>query len=77
MADMLAELPSAPAATLMRQVGARTAGELRALIEKHEEWTKAQAQQGKRRDGAPAGTAVSRRCATEDGAERPSVSQER
>ncbi|MFC8001985.1 P-loop NTPase fold protein [Streptomyces olivaceus] len=45
MADMLAELPSAQAATLMRQVGARTAGELRALIEKHEEWTKAQAQQ--------------------------------
>ncbi|MFC8867094.1 hypothetical protein ACFUAC_05445 [Streptomyces sp. NPDC057148] len=111
MADMLAELPSAQAATLMRQVGARTAGELRALIEKHEEWTKAQAQQGsvatEPLPGPQSPAAVLRRMENlledwcekcpeavhavvglllaldnrlgrdKDGAERPSVSQER
>ncbi|WP_340382415.1 P-loop NTPase fold protein [Streptomyces sp. SS7] len=44
MADMLAELSSSQAAILMEQVGPYLAKELRALIEKHEEWTKAQDQ---------------------------------
>ncbi|CAL9448922.1 hypothetical protein SUDANB58_02410 [Streptomyces sp. enrichment culture] len=44
MADMLAELSSSQAAILMEQVGPHIAKELRALIETHEEWTKAQGQ---------------------------------
>ncbi|MFE4415495.1 P-loop NTPase fold protein [Streptomyces sp. NPDC056821] len=46
IANMLAELPSTEAATLMRQVSRRAAKELRALIEKHEEWKKTQDQPG-------------------------------
>ncbi|MGW0818044.1 KAP family P-loop NTPase fold protein [Streptomyces viridiviolaceus] len=46
MVDMLAELPATQAAILMKQVSARTAEELKALIEEHEGWAKAQAQQG-------------------------------
>ncbi|MEU2266688.1 hypothetical protein ABZ568_09670 [Streptomyces olindensis] len=44
MADMLAELPPSQAAILMEQVGPHVAKELRALVEKHEEWTNAQDQ---------------------------------
>ncbi|MGN9758153.1 KAP family P-loop NTPase fold protein [Streptomyces sp. SD31] len=44
MADMLAQLPSPQAAILMEQVAPHVADELRALIEKHEEWTKEQDQ---------------------------------
>ncbi|MGW1130291.1 KAP family P-loop NTPase fold protein [Streptomyces griseoluteus] len=46
MADMLAELSSLEAATLMTQVGPLVAKELRALIEQHEAWKKAKAQPG-------------------------------
>lgn len=46
MADMLAELSSPEAATLMTQVGPLVAKELRALIEQHEAWKKASAQSG-------------------------------
>ncbi|MEU8807297.1 P-loop NTPase fold protein [Streptomyces violaceoruber] len=46
MADMLAELPAAQAAILMKQVSARTAEELNALIEEHEGWAKDQVPQG-------------------------------
>ncbi|MEU5439907.1 hypothetical protein [Streptomyces griseofuscus] len=46
MADMLADLPSPEAATLMRQVGPLVAKELQALIEQHEAWRKAKAQPG-------------------------------
>ncbi|MDF2271613.1 P-loop NTPase fold protein [Streptomyces coacervatus] len=44
MAEMLAELPPSQAAILMEQVGPHIAKELRALIEKHEEWERAQDQ---------------------------------
>ncbi|MFJ8049253.1 P-loop NTPase fold protein [Streptomyces luteogriseus] len=46
MADMLADLSSLEAATLMTQVGPLVAKELRALIEQHETWKKAKAQSG-------------------------------
>jgi energy-coupling factor transporter ATP-binding protein EcfA2/DNA-binding transcriptional regulator YbjK len=44
LADMLAALSSSQAAILMEQVGPHVAKELRALIETHEEWKKAQGQ---------------------------------
>ncbi|MFE9766616.1 P-loop NTPase fold protein [Streptomyces sp. NPDC005808] len=46
MADMLADLPSSQATTLMTQVGPHVAQELRALIGSHEAWKRAQAQPG-------------------------------
>ncbi|MFJ9706275.1 P-loop NTPase fold protein [Streptomyces sp. NPDC101234] len=44
MAEMVAELSSSDAAALMTQVAPQAAKDLRALIEQHQEWTKAQAQ---------------------------------
>ncbi|MFJ6126339.1 P-loop NTPase fold protein [Streptomyces griseoviridis] len=46
MEEMLAELPSSEAATLMAQVGPLAAKELRALIEQHDAWKKAKVQPG-------------------------------
>ncbi|MGW7515477.1 KAP family P-loop NTPase fold protein [Streptomyces sp. NPDC054796] len=44
LADMLVELSSSQAAILMEQVGPHAVKELRTLIEKHEEWERAQEQ---------------------------------
>ncbi|MFI0821949.1 hypothetical protein ACH4TX_40230 [Streptomyces sp. NPDC021098] len=46
MADMLAKLSAPDAEILMPRVGPHVAKALRAVIEEHEEWTKAQAQPG-------------------------------
>lgn len=46
LADMLADLPSSEAATLMTQVGPAVAKDLRVLIEQHEAWREAEAQPG-------------------------------